>query len=345
MKKQYTNYMLEQLKAILNIPSPSGYSCEIQNYLAAEVKKLGYTPCFYNRPGLYIDCGGEGNPLMITAHADEIGLCVKSINSNGTLSVMNIGGLLAPSVWFDNVTIISRSGKKYSGTVNKTASSVHISNRESYLAQPDYEKNIEVVLDEDVKSKEDVKKLGICNGDFVRVDSNAVFCENGYIKSRFLDDKASVAAVLAVMKAIKEEKIILNRKILVRFSLFEEVGYGSNYGLPFDLIEMLAVDIGCVGGYTDCDEKKVAIIAKDSTMYYSADITSRLISLANENNISCTIDVLTNYGSDATKIIENGWDVKCSLIGPGVRSTHGYERTHEDALTATADLILAYLRL
>jgi putative aminopeptidase FrvX len=41
--------------------------------------------------------------------------------------------------------------------------------------------------------------------------------------------------------------------------------------------------------------------------------------------------------------LRSGYDVKHSLIGPGVYASHGYERTHIDGMTATFDLLVAYL--
>ena len=67
---------------------------------------------------------------------------------------------------------------------------------------------MEVVLDEDVKSAEDVKKLGIMNGDIVAFDTRTVVTKSGYIKSRFLDDKLSVGTILGFAKMLKDTVIL-----------------------------------------------------------------------------------------------------------------------------------------
>ncbi len=64
--------------------------------------------------------------------------------------------------------------------------------------------NIEIVLDEDVASGEDVKKLGIDNGDYVCFDPVTKITKSGYIKSRFLDDKLSAAILMGYAKYLKE---------------------------------------------------------------------------------------------------------------------------------------------
>ena len=49
------------------------------------------------------------------------------------------------------------------------------------------------------------------------------------------------------------------------------------------------------------------------------------------------------YTSDVDCALKSGYDVKHCLIGPGVYASHGYERTHIDGLSATFDLLSAYL--
>ena len=66
---------------------------------------------------------------------------------------------------------------------------------------------MEVVLDEDVRSAEDVRKLGIDVGDFVCFDPRSRITESGYIKSRFLDDKLSVGILQAFAQYLKDESI------------------------------------------------------------------------------------------------------------------------------------------
>lgn len=87
---------------------------------------------------------------------------------------------------------------------------------------------MEAILDEPVKSKEDVKKLGIMTGDFVCFDPRTVITKSGYIKSRFLDDKFSTAILLGYAKYLKEENITLERTVYMLITSYEEVGHGQD---------------------------------------------------------------------------------------------------------------------
>ena len=56
--------------------------------------------------------------------------------------------------------------------------------------------------------------------------------ENGYIKSRFIDDKACVAAALAVIKAMKEQGVTPSCNVLFAFPYYEEINHGGAYIPP-----------------------------------------------------------------------------------------------------------------
>ncbi len=72
-------------------------------------------------------------------------------------------------------------------------------------------------------------------------------------------------------------------------------------------------------------------------------MSQRLRHLAGENDIDYRVDVYPYYGSDGESLWRAGGDLAVALIGPGVDASHSYERTHLDALVATARWILAYL--
>ncbi|MCK9912346.1 hypothetical protein MXD81_24545, partial [Microbacteriaceae bacterium K1510] len=66
------------------------------------------------------------------------------------------------------------------------------------------EEVMEVRIDERVSSKQQVLDLGIRVGDFVSFDPRVTVTDNGFIKSRHIDDKASVAILLGVIKHLQE---------------------------------------------------------------------------------------------------------------------------------------------
>ena len=114
-------------------------------------------------------------------------------------------------------------------------------------------------------------------------------------------------------------------------------------GIPEDIVELLVLDMACIGKGQNGDEFHCSICVKDSGGPYSKEFTDRLRILADRSGIELKPDVYPFYGSDGTAYWQAGGRAQVALIGPGVDTSHGYERTHIDALRDTAALIAEYL--
>lgn len=342
MKQEYQDYMLQQLQNLLSIDSPSGYTRQVQQYMNEELARLGYTPENPVKGGVRAHLGGTENPILLLAHIDTLGAVVASIKDNGRLMLSRVGGLQANNVEAETCRIKTRFNGEYEGTIQLANASAHVNNQLS-TTNRNFEETMEVVLDEDVASREDVTRLGIRPGDFICVEPRFTVTSKGYIKSRFLDDKASAAVLLTLAKRIHDEKLTLKRSIWIGFTVHEEIGHGGAAGVPDGIVEMMSVDMGCVGDGLTCTEKQVSICGKDGGGPYHYDTVSTLISLAEQNHLDYAVDVYPYYTSDVDVSLRAGFDVRHSLIGPGVYASHGYERTHISGLANTFDLLSAYL--
>ncbi len=278
----------------------------------------------------------------MTAHGDTIGLMVRHINDDGTIKVCKVGGLYAYHTERENVRVHTRDGKVYTGEVQRKNASVHVTEDELDKEVANFDKNSFVVLDEDVHSAADVRALGIEVGDYVALEPRFVVA-NGYIKSHFVDDKALVAVLMELLKDIKDGKIKLARKLYIYISFYEEIGHGGSM-IPADVKDFLAVDIACIGPEQTSDERKVSIFCKDSRFPYNLDMTRELEESAKRSKADYVLDIFTpHYGTDADPALVAGFDVRHAAIGPGVRASHGYERTHIDAIKSTYKLLADYV--
>ena len=205
------DYCLSELKALLSIDSPSGFTDKAADYLIGELTALGYAPEKTRKGGVFCCLGGEGSPLVLMAHVDTLGGMISTIKPNGRITITPIGGLRAENCEAENCRIYSRFSGVYSGTLQLCNASIHVNG--SYGEKLRTFETTEVVLDEPVKSADDVRALGIEVGDFVCFDPRTVITESGYIKSRFLDDKLSAAMLLALAKEIKDNNHTLTRKV------------------------------------------------------------------------------------------------------------------------------------
>ena len=342
MYKLDEQYCIESFRRLLDVDSTTGQYEEIENLLIKMLDELGYPYVRTRKGGVIADLGGEGDALVVTAHLDDIGLMVRHINADGTLNVCPVGGLYPFYCMMDNVRVYTRDGGVFTGTVCRTPNSVHVTEDELRLALPDFRTNVCVVLDNDVKTAEDTRALGIETGDMIALDPRFTM-SNGYLKSHFIDDKACAAVLLAAMKAIKEQGLALSRKVYAYFAFYEEIGHGT-VSLPDGVTDILAIDIAPTGPDQNSDEHKVSIFAKDSRYPYHWGMTNDLRRAAIENNVDYVMDIFTpHYGTDCDPALAAGYDIRHAAIGPGTANSHGYERTHMDGLKATYELLMAYI--
>ena len=334
---------IKYIEKLTSIPSPTGFTLEVMEYIKSETEAMGYTPFMTNKGGVMVTVEGKDKEKhrMLTAHLDTLGAMVRDIKADGRLKLEKIGGYAFNSVEGENCLVHTADGKKISGTILLHQTSVHVY-ADARTAERN-ETNMEVRLDEKTCSKEDTEKLGIAVGDFISFDPRTLVTDNGFVKSRHLDDKVSGAILLAILKDLKENNKELPYTTHFYFSNNEEIGYGANSNIPDEVVDYLAVDMGALGDGQTSDEYTVSICAKDSSGPYNYLLRQQLVKLAKENNIAYKLDIYPFYGSDASATMRAGFDVRHALLGAGIESSHAYERTHIDSIKATYDLIHAFI--
>lgn len=341
-EKLNRTYILEWLQRLLETPSPSGYCKQIIQLIRQELESMQYAVEITPKGNAIITIPGKDTEhvLALSAHVDTLGAMVRSIKANGMIRITPIGGYAMQTIEGEYCLIHTRDGRSHEGTVLSTKPSVHVYADAKELKRE--EANMEIRIDELVFSKEDTKQLGIEVGDFISWDARARILPNGWVKSRHLDDKASVSALMGILEWFHREQITPERTIKIIISTYEEVGHGTAH-IPADITEMIAVDMGALGDDLSATERDVSICAKDSSGPYDYDMTSRLIELAKQENLAYAVDIYPYYGSDASAALRGGNNIRAALIGPGVHASHGMERTHAVAIIHTAALLTAYV--
>ncbi|CAM4051382.1 M42 family metallopeptidase [Lederbergia lenta] len=332
------------IKELVSIPSPSGNTRKVIDFCERYLQNLELEMKRNRKGGLLITIPGKNKEQhrMLTAHVDTLGAMVKEIKTNGRLKLDMIGGFRWNAVEGEYCEIETDAGKTYSGTILMKQTSVHVY-KDAGEAKRN-EKNIEVRIDEKTSNEEETRKLGIQVGDFVSFDPRVQITKSGFIKSRHLDDKASTAILLCMIKHLKEENVELPYTTHFLISNNEEIGYGGNSNIPPETVEYLAVDMGALGEGQSSDEYTVSICAKDSSGPYHYELRKKLVDLARKNNIDYKVDIYPYYGSDASAAIKSGHDIVHGLVGPGIESSHALERTHKSSLWNTEKLLLAYVQ-
>lgn len=337
-------FMLNFLVKLLNEPSPTGYTHKAMAFVQETLSLFPEITTEYTRKGaLVATWKGEldGQARAITSHVDTLGGMVKEIKGNGRLRISRLGGLLLNGVETEGCWVITTEGKMIRGSFMFEDASVHVHG--AHVGETKREEaNMEVRLDAIVGSVEDTQALGIQVGDFVVFDPR-VEMTNGFVRSRFLDDKACVATVVAAIKCLAEQGYQPRRTVSFHFSNYEEVGHGAAAGIPADVCELMAVDMAAVGTGQNSDEFHATICLKDSGGPYHHGFSNKLRAIAQDQKIDFRTDIYPYYGSDGEAFWRAGGDVAVGLIGPGVDASHNYERTHTQALVDTAVWVAAYL--
>ena len=335
-------YLQQTLLHLLSIHSPSGYSDPIVREVCLELEKLDIPYELTRRGAIRATLAGRAySPdRAIVTHVDTLGAMVKRLKPNGRLEVVPVGTWSSRFAEGARVSLYT-DATVYRGTLLPLKASGHTYN-DAIDTQPNTWENVELRLDEDSGSAEDLEKLGVNIGDYVGVDSRAEFLQNGYLNAKHLDDKAGVATLLAAAKYIKENNIDLPVECHLIFTISEEVGSGASAILHGDCAEMVSIDNGTVAPGQNSKEKGVTLAMGDSSGPFDYHLTHHLLNLCRKHKVDHQRDIFKFYRCDSASALEAGNDIRTALVTFGVDASHGYERTHLDALTSIAKLIVYY---
>ena len=345
MERAYAEYAAHQAAELLAIDSPTGFTEQAAVWVQNAFQTLGYDARRTVKGGVLIDLGGsdDADGLLLEAHADTLGGMVAEIKGTGRLRLTALGGMRPENGEAENVRVYTRSGRVIEGTFQLCNPSIHVNgDYSSTLRSFD---NTEVVLDEKAASAKETRELGIEVGDIVCFDPRSRVTRDGYIKSRFLDDKLSVGILLGLAKYMKEEGKVPERRVYAHITVYEEVGHGGSASLPEGVTEAISVDMGCVGDGLLCTERQCSICAKDSGGPYSYEVVGKLIAAAKKEKADYAVDVYPHYGSDVEATLRAGYDLRHGLIGAGVYASHGYERSHKEGVENTLKVLKGYLNI
>ncbi|MDQ9169128.1 osmoprotectant NAGGN system M42 family peptidase [Oxalobacteraceae bacterium R-40] len=343
------DYLKTTLLELLAIPSPAGLTDSIVHYTGCKLDELGIAYELTRRGTIRavlprnIPERRRANPsCAIVAHLDTLGAMVREIKPNGRLALMPIGTWSSRWAEGGRVTVFTDKGR-HRGSVLPLLASGHVYN-EAIDSQPVNWDQLEVRVDEDIHTEADARALNLQIGDFVAFDPCPEVLDNGYIVSRYLDDKAGVAALLAALKAIVDAGVPVPMECHAVFTISEEVGSGARAVIEEDVSEVIGIDIGPVAQGQGAKEDGVTIPLMDSAGPHDYHLTRRLLKLCEDFGIPSNRDVFRFYHSDAGAAVNAGHDVRTALLCFGTDASHGYERTCVSVLVHLAELLTLYIQ-
>ncbi len=339
------DYLRDSLLQLLRIPSPTGMTDGIVQFVCEKLSALEIDYEVTRRGAIRANLPGEihSPDRAIAAHLDTLGAMVKNLKANGRLEVASVGTWPARSAEGARATLYADQGRLYRGTLMPLKASGHVFGKQVDNQEASWQ-NLELRLDERAGNRDELRELGIHVGDMLAIDPQAEFLDNGFLVSRFLDDKAGVAAVLAAAQAVRRSGQPLPMDCHLLFTISEETGAGASHILHGDVAELLAVDNGTIAPGQNTSEYGVTISMQDSSGPFDWYLTRRLLGLCQQYDVEHARDVFTYYRSDAAAAVEAGNDIRTALICFALDGSHGYERTHEASLVAVAGLLSLYMQ-
>lgn len=335
--------LIADLLHLLEVPSPTGFTEEAVDWLEGAVRDLGVHPARTPKgASVWTLPGGDGPVRTLACHIDTLGAMVKEVKADGRLRLTALGGFDWATVEGAECRLTTFAGSVLTGTIVNVKQSTHV-HGPALRELKRTEDAMELRLDARVASADDVRALGVGVGDPVAFLAAPRATDTGFVKGRHLDDKACVAVCLAVVRALRAADVTPPGDLHVFVSNYEEVGHGAASGIPADTEELLCLDMAAVGAGQASREDAVTLCVKDSSGPYDPVMHRQLRRLAEREGIDLVVDVYPYYGSDASAAWRAGGSWRAALVGPGVDASHAYERTHRDALEATARLALAWV--
>lgn len=158
----------------------------------------------------------------MSAHTDTLGAMVRSVAADGRIRFTRLGGPILPTFDGEYCRIYADGGKVYTGTFLSDSCSCHVYKDAGTLERN--ENTMFVRLDEEVYSAADVAALGIRTGSPIALDPKTTVTESGFVKSRFLDDKAGSVCLLTALEAMRRESLVPEYDTDFCFTNYEEVG-------------------------------------------------------------------------------------------------------------------------
>src|SRR5689334_21573892 len=232
-------YLVDFLVRLLNISSPTGFAQPAIAFVEKELSQFKQLELSRTRKGALVakwKVESDLSPVALTAHVDTLGAVVKEIKPNGRLKLSRIGGIQWPTIETEGVWVFTSKGEKIRGSVLVDSASGHIYSAAG-SETPRNDDHMEVRLDVRTLSKQETRELGISIGDCVALDPR-VEVTNGFIRSRFLDDKACVANIVSAIKSLVEADTSPARTVYFLISNYEEVGHGAAAGIPSDVVKL-----------------------------------------------------------------------------------------------------------
>ena len=309
---------MQLLEKLINAYGVSGNEGEVRNIIAKEIRKYVDDVRADKMGNLITRKRGRAPKVMLVAHMDEIGLMVKNIHRDGTMSVVAVGGIEPMILIGQRVHVKTKKGKIHGVITTKLLSDDH-----EILKLPDMP---DLIVDTGLNKKE-LERKGVSIGDYLPLEQEAgTLGSKNIISGKALDDRIGCYILIEVAKKIKN----LKHEVYFVFTVQEEVGlYGaktSTYAIEPDWA--IAVDTTNANDLESTPDitKRIGggpcITIKDEEMISNQHITAHLKQIARRKKIPVQLEVSDFGTTDAMNVSISKSGVLTSVVSIPVRNLH-----------------------
>ena len=336
------DHLFNTIEELVLHHSPSGVETEIDQLLLKKFQALG-VKAWLDRAGnaiALIPGQDSSRSIAITAHKDEIGAIVKSIEAEGRIQIRKLGGAF-PWVYGEGVVDLLGDNQTISGILS--FGSRHVSHESPQKAQQeDKPLRWEDAWVETKLSAEELEAAGIRPGTRVVVGKHRKrpIRLKDYIASYTLDNKASVAILLELAKNLKQPAI----DTYLVASAKEEVGaIGALYFTQNQRLEaLIALEICPLSKeYPIKDGEAPVLLSQDGYGIYDEELNGKIRQVAKQQSIPLQLAAISGFGSDASIAMKFGHVACAACLSFPTQNTHGYEIAHLGAIANCIKILQA----
>ena len=325
---------IELLKKLCEIYAPTGCEERVAAFVREQTEGLcEYLPDRIGNLICLVKGGGDGYnaekpvKIMVSAHMDEVGFMIKSIDGDGYIKFQTVGGIDSKVLSGRSIVLFSDEHTVKGVIASKAIHSLSLAERKEAL---DADK---LYMDIGAKSEDEVKEL-VNVGDYGTFDSDFVlFGENEkMMKSKAIDDRLGCAVMIELMRELKESGKTLPYDIYFAFTTREEIGNSGalcaaesiapNYSIVLESTAVADIagvpDNSCVAKLGEGG----AISLMDLSTIYDRGFVDLALDLAKEGGIKAQIKKYVSGGNDAGHIHKSLGGVKTLAISAPTRYLH-----------------------
>jgi len=333
------------LRTLTELAGPTGQEDEVLAWVRRAWEPLGEVT---ESPvgNLFLHLPGPGRRVLLSAHADELSLIVRSVSPEGFLRVLPGERDQFSSPYFiGSVVRVLAGGGPLPGVVATTT---------GHAMTPDQKTRTvfgwdDLFVDVGLTAAE-CAEHGIGVGTRMVWDPG-VRRMGRLLVGKAMDDRIGVAVMVEVARRIAGAR----RRFDVTFALTvqEEIGMlGASSvardGRSFDV--GFVIDNGLAGDIPTVNEAHVpvclglgpALVHRDSSVHYSRRLIGEMHAVAKEHEIPVQDVVLFHYSSDGAHLVRQG--MEALLVAPPIRYSHSpFEAVDVADVEAAVRLFEAYL--